>query len=364
MESGQSVMQINKFASQALTTRNSNAMSNGPAEFTRRKNWSQNVLEELRDVIHVLSSDLNVLYCSPASREFLGYQPAELMGHSFSEYIHVDDVDMFTREFRTAQTNGSIMRVSYRFLRKDGKYTTLETRGHFFKQGFFGSARSVPAEMTRMMDTFLDYKMENEILKRKVAIAKAKANQGRAAPKQPSHQEPSPQETLTDTPDSSARDDASHNPNYGDNEFDDDDYEDDFEELFAPSANVYTQGVLNTYGVSESVSLFTGLHFDMGERSRGISMGLEGELFNTLVAPTIGEEGGASNETVDKLKPGKKRRSNEDDTERICTDCGRTDAPEWRRGPRGPKTLCNACGLRWAKTSKTQGGDAQDMQES
>lgn len=32
--------------------------------------------------------------------------------------------------------------------------------------------------------------------------------------------------------------------------------------------------------------------------------------------------------------------------------CGRTDSPEWRKGPRGPKTLCNACGLRWAKRSK------------
>ncbi|KAG8685972.1 blue light receptor, partial [Ceratobasidium sp. 394] len=34
---------------------------------------------------------------------------------------------------------------------------------------------------------------------------------------------------------------------------------------------------------------------------------------------------------------------------RICTTCSRTDSPEWRRGPYGPKTLCNACGLKWAK---------------
>ncbi|GAA5800670.1 hypothetical protein EDC94DRAFT_45869 [Helicostylum pulchrum] len=357
MESGQSVMQINKFASQALTTRNVGSVNNSLPEFTRRKNWSQNVLEELRDVIHVLSSDLNVLYCSPASREFLGYQPAELMGHSFTEYIHVDDVDIFTREFRTAQTNGSIMRVTYRLLRKDGKYTTLETRGHFFKQGFFGSARSVPAEMTRMMDTFLDYKMENEMLKRQVQIAKQKANSGKAQ-HHANQQEASPQ-TSHHTP-STMRDDLSstNNDNAEDN---DEEYEDDIEELFAPSASVYAQGVLNSYDVNESVSLFTGLHFDLGERSRGISMGIEGELFNTLVPPTIGEEGGAQNETVDKLKTGKKRRG-DDEVERICTDCGRKDAPEWRRGPRGPKTLCNACGLRWAKTNKSQG--AEDMQEA
>ncbi|KAI8987046.1 hypothetical protein BDB01DRAFT_784386 [Pilobolus umbonatus] len=356
METVQSVMQINKFASQALTTRASNTVVAGPPEFTRRKNWSMNVLEELRDVIHVLSSDLNILYCSPASREFLGYQPAELMGHSFTDYIHVDDVDIFTREFRTAQNNGSIMRVTYRLLRKDGKYTTLETRGHFYKQGFFGSARSVPAEMTRMMDTFLDYKMENEALKRKIQIAKAKASiksRGKQTKNQPNTQELSPQASSSSVNGLSVGDVTSSG--HHDHEYDDEEFEDDIEELFAPSANVYTQGVLNSYDVNESVSLFTGLHFDIGERSRGISMGIEGELFNALIPPNIGDENGY-NDNSDKQKTGKKRR-NDDDHERICSDCGRTDAPEWRRGPKGPKTLCNACGLRWAKTNKTQGED-------
>lgn len=29
---------------------------------------------------------------------------------------------------------------------------------------------------------------------------------------------------------------------------------------------------------------------------------------------------------------------------RVCRDCGTTDSPEWRKGPAGRKTLCNACG--------------------
>ncbi|KAI0317568.1 hypothetical protein OF83DRAFT_1058454 [Amylostereum chailletii] len=44
----------------------------------------------------------------------------------------------------------------------------------------------------------------------------------------------------------------------------------------------------------------------------------------------------------------------------VCNTCGRTDSPEWRKGPRGPKTLCNACGLRWAKKVRKfeeSGGD-------
>jgi len=32
-----------------------------------------------------------------------------------------------------------------------------------------------------------------------------------------------------------------------------------------------------------------------------------------------------------------------------CHHCGERDTPEWRRGPAGPKTLCNACGLQYAK---------------
>ncbi|RCH87629.1 blue light receptor [Rhizopus stolonifer] len=311
MDAGQ-VMQINNFASQALTARSAQANAqSGPPEFTRRKNWSQNVLEALRDVVHVLSSDLKILYCSPASREFLGYQPGELMGRTFTEFLHVDDVDLFSREFQTSQANGSILRATYRFLRKDGKYTSLETRGHFFKSGFFGSARSVPAEMTRTMDSFLDYKMENEMLKRQLLLAKKAKKHA---------QEPSPQ-TSEST--------LSLEDEY-------DGFEEDFEQLFAAvsNPNVYTQGVLNSFGAAESVNLFTGLNFDLGERSRGISMGLEGELFNTLVPTEVGDE--SLNET-DKLKVGKKRRG-DDEQSRICTDCGRTDAPEWRKGPRGPKT--------------------------
>ncbi|GJQ10610.1 hypothetical protein GpartN1_g2401.t1 [Galdieria partita] len=32
-----------------------------------------------------------------------------------------------------------------------------------------------------------------------------------------------------------------------------------------------------------------------------------------------------------------------------CVVCGVTDTPLWRSGPKGRKTLCNACGVRWKK---------------
>ncbi|WFD34011.1 hypothetical protein MCUN1_000839 [Malassezia cuniculi] len=37
-------------------------------------------------------------------------------------------------------------------------------------------------------------------------------------------------------------------------------------------------------------------------------------------------------------------------SQKKCSSCGRSDSPEWRRGPSGHKTLCNACGLRYARS--------------
>ncbi len=41
-----------------------------------------------------------------------------------------------------------------------------------------------------------------------------------------------------------------------------------------------------------------------------------------------------------------------------CHRCGVTSTPEWRRGPNGARTLCNACGLFHAKLVKKKGKEA------
>ncbi|CAO3701718.1 unnamed protein product [Rhizopus stolonifer] len=109
---------------------------------------------------------------------------------------------------------------------------------------------------------------------------------------------------------------------------------------FEQTANeplAYTQGVDPSFGVAESLSLFTGLNYDMGERSYGISRGLVGgEL-----------------KSIETLQKSKKRVTDHEETKKICDHCGTVEAPEWRKGPNGPKTLCNACGLRWSKKQRT-----------
>ncbi|XP_066357666.1 GATA transcription factor 15-like isoform X2 [Miscanthus floridulus] len=53
----------------------------------------------------------------------------------------------------------------------------------------------------------------------------------------------------------------------------------------------------------------------------------------------------------DKKKMKKKTYVNEpqssDQAEKRCTHCLSSKTPQWRAGPLGPKTLCNACGVRY-----------------
>lgn len=51
----------------------------------------------------------------------------------------------------------------------------------------------------------------------------------------------------------------------------------------------------------------------------------------------------------DKMKPFSSK------SQLSCQRCGTTETPEWRRGPNGARTLCNACGLYHLKLVKRKG---------
>ncbi|KAK4191574.1 hypothetical protein QBC35DRAFT_291700 [Podospora australis] len=44
-----------------------------------------------------------------------------------------------------------------------------------------------------------------------------------------------------------------------------------------------------------------------------------------------------------------------------CHSCNRIDTPEWRRGPDGARTLCNACGLHYAKLERKRQMDQRSI---
>ncbi|EFA81998.1 GlcNAc transferase [Heterostelium album PN500] len=58
------------------------------------------------------------------------------------------------------------------------------------------------------------------------------------------------------------------------------------------------------------------------------------------------------------LRPRRKRKMNvkykENEEDMQCQRCGVTESPEWRKGPDGCKSLCNACGLYYAKAKRKE----------
>lgn len=67
------------------------------------------------------------------------------------------------------------------------------------------------------------------------------------------------------------------------------------------------------------------------------------ESDRTILAPEMDspvEKGSGSLDPDDRTASGEPK---------ACTDCNTTKTPLWRGGPTGPKSLCNACGIRYRK---------------
>lgn len=60
-------------------------------EFTKRRNWSQRLLEELQDFLHILTPEMKIVYASPSGKALTGYETDELLGRVMTDFIHSDD---------------------------------------------------------------------------------------------------------------------------------------------------------------------------------------------------------------------------------------------------------------------------------
>ncbi|CAI9776205.1 unnamed protein product [Fraxinus pennsylvanica] len=49
---------------------------------------------------------------------------------------------------------------------------------------------------------------------------------------------------------------------------------------------------------------------------------------------------------------------------KTCVDCGTSKTPLWRGGPTGPKSLCNACGIRSRKKRRALMGVNKENEKS
>ncbi|MFC3749384.1 PAS domain S-box protein [Paenibacillus sp. GCM10012306] len=109
--------------------------------------------------------DITFLYCSPASRTLLGYEPEEMTGTSAYDYVHPDELDMIKGYMERSLSTGILSVITYRFRRKNGSYVWVESNSRFIydKSGNIVEIISVGRDITeRIHHTEQIEKLSNE----------------------------------------------------------------------------------------------------------------------------------------------------------------------------------------------------------
>lgn len=344
---------------------NMNPSGSTLTEFTKRRNWSQRVLEELRDLLHILTPDGRMLYVSPSCRTLTGWDPSHLMGRFINEFIHPDDIGIFVKEFNESIASGNPLRFFYRFRKLDESWIIFESHGHphisadsssyappntLNCRGFFMMARPYPTKNAALLDSFLEHKIENERLTKRIAELKREEQEEQDDWTKTEGASTAMTLDTQATPSISQADAASYaqmpppaKPVISNTALTRQNLD---EALAASKPDSINDKMARYEGANhlETIEMLTGLRYRDGERSQGISTG---DASPNLIRGDAGiqisldRDGRSSSDKKKKLKIA---------DEYVCTDCGTLDSPEWRKGPNGPKTLCNACGCEFASS--------------
>ncbi|PLN76395.1 hypothetical protein BDW42DRAFT_188697 [Aspergillus taichungensis] len=327
--------------------------------------WSQRVLDGMNDMLLLLTRDGRVLYASPSSVDVAGCKPSQLQGSPLSHFIHDDDRAMFARELEHCIAESRPFYCYFRFHRADNKPCVVEGRGHpHLSQpvdsrsqpetcnGVFIICRPYLTRSTQLLDAFLEHKIENIRLHQRIAQLKQEEEHdlrmaqqqhqqqlwSSANDSQPSAQLPAPQpyprrrslrHSSHEAAGSNSNEEAESSDTQASADDDDDDDDENNDLGDADQRTLLSQAAARKQHADnmahiDGVEVMTGLHYRNGEWSQSLSTGLHNGRF-----------------LQGDLDPDRRKRSK---GEYMCTDCGTSDSPEWRKGPEGPKTLCNACG--------------------
>ncbi|KAH0542141.1 hypothetical protein FGG08_003441 [Glutinoglossum americanum] len=310
-------------------------------EFTKRKNWPQRILEELKDFLHILTPDGRITYVSPSAKSLTGYEQDELVGKFIVDFIHTDDSGIFVREFNESIASGNALRFFYRFKKIDGTYAIFESHGHPHLtsdaasfgpnnaagccRGFFMMARPYPTKNAALLDSFLEHKIENERLSRRIADLKREeqedieSQQRQWSQKQLGQQSPLTSTTGSDllgpvTPASSSSMPPPAKPTVSNTAL----TRRNLDEANAISKPDSINDKMARYeGAThiETIEMLTGLRYRDGERSQGISTG---DASPTLIRGDVG----IAIPTDKEARGGDKKKKLKIADEYVCTDCG------------------------------------------
>ncbi|KAJ6189693.1 hypothetical protein N7519_004601 [Penicillium mononematosum] len=306
--------------------------------------WTERVLDEMKDMLLLLTPQGRIAYANPSCKDITGCVAKQLEGSLLAQYIHEDDQQILQRDMDDSVAANQSFRTHLRFQKTNGTYCLMEAYGHphIAKQeehqagrtttangpctGFFLVCRPYINKVSQLLDSFLEHKIENARLMQQIAKLKQEEDEEATAARGQQFTRSGEMSSDPDTTDTvgpnSEESDTSQSTGYG------------------PGSNTH-----EVYSHIDGIEVMTGLNFAEGERSQGLSTGVSrGRLVHCDIDITTAADQERNAQEGDRRKRLK--------AQHVCSDCGTADSPEWRKGPNGPKTLCNACGLRWSKKEK------------
>ncbi|MFH0813960.1 MAG: PAS domain S-box protein, partial [Pseudomonadota bacterium] len=108
----------------------------------------RNLVESISDVVYAIDSSGVLTYISPVVKNTLGYEPDELIGKQFLEFVHKEDHDLLMRRF--SEFYGGIVRhIDYRVIGKQGDIKWVRTLTNpIIEEGGFVGGRGVIIDIT------------------------------------------------------------------------------------------------------------------------------------------------------------------------------------------------------------------------
>lgn len=311
-------------------------------EFTKRRNWPAKVVEELRDFLQILDANGRIKYASPSILQVTGYSVEEIQDVFLKDLIHPDDQGVFVAELNESIASGNPLRLFYRFKKKDAEYAIFETVGHAhiagakfapnpnnqspFCQAVFMMARPYPTKNAGLLDSFLEHKIENERLKRRIAeLRREEEAENDEAQKQwlqsqSGRSDMTPSEGTGVSPGTFYRPSSERGMTEADRAaLNKALTRENLEGSVAGGRQDSLKDKMARYeGAShtDTIEMLTGLRYIEGERSRGITTG--------NASPTLikGDAGIAIPMERDP-RTGDKKKKLKTSEEYVCTDCGK-----------------------------------------
>lgn len=343
-----------------------------------QKEWNKVLLDQCCDFVHVLSLKGVFLYASNSSVDMLEYEPEELIGNSLSSICHPSDIIPVMREIKEATTDPEkSINLVFRIRRRASGYIWIDCRGKLHMDQSKGRKCLILSGRERPVYKLLDTQISNDIAEEEY-WGKLSMN-GLYLYVTPTCKnvvgftfDSLEHESIYQYVENSAVTDITRALNSV--------KEGEISRVrhtilnskgsyvpvlstFYPGDTVYKIGQpsfvllqvkllkndLNTYPPSppRSTHILEGENvFPELETTRTTNW--QYELHQLQQSNKRLREQLEKVSSSDKQK--KKKKAKSLDNPKMCAKCQRKDSPEWRKGPNGPKELCNACGLRYAKS--------------